>query len=615
MRKTRRRKYGLALFWLLLLGVAFFGGRWLVVFSDLVKKIPFPLQEDSLELATDLVRGTIFDRNYKELAVSLERVSVYVRTREITSPEDIASRLAVILDRDQEALLDIINNGGLRNWLARNITQEQEETIRNLHLRGVYLAKDYSRFYPQQESAAHIVGFAADGLGLGGAESYYDWLLSQFSVDKERPFDCDARQHLLLTLDMKLQQIVEDLVAQFCVQRPEAKIGFYVMDSVSGAIVGAAQHPSFNPNEYRLYDQDVLESLLVKPMVLPKLFRSFLRTASQLEGQFERQKKVLPWSLAFLPHNLGGELQLWQALGVGNEPSREFMIAPGTASLSETYPDASSFDGDFGTVPVMLSPLGLLNALGSLLNGGTVITAHVADAVIDPESGVAYPLQKNRAAREKKVVARQVSSELAHLARSYSVANNLGAVCWQDEAAISMKKGQQHYSTRNELLFGAFPVFGTELVMLLTLQSTVLPGAVVNESPAVKAQTLFLQALPRMVALQQVGKGLQTVAEPDQEQVRNFPRVGRDAGNRETPDEEMSERISPGFMPNIVGLSLRKGLRLLQERRCEVRVYGTGRIVAQEPAAGAMLGDDVKCILRLERDNGAENLFSEQVEH
>ncbi|PIE72076.1 MAG: hypothetical protein CSA20_09665, partial [Deltaproteobacteria bacterium] len=92
MRKTRKRKYELALFWLLLLGVAFFGGRWLVVFSDLVKKMPFSSQEDSLGLATDLVRGTIFDRNYKELAVSLERVSVYVRTREITSPEDIASR-------------------------------------------------------------------------------------------------------------------------------------------------------------------------------------------------------------------------------------------------------------------------------------------------------------------------------------------------------------------------------------------------------------------------------------------------------------------------------------------------------------------------------------------
>ena len=55
-------------------------------------------------------------------------------------------------------------------------------------------------------------------------------------------------------------------------------------------------------------------------------------------------------------------------------------------------------------------------------------------------------------------------------------------------------------------------------------------------------------------------------------------------------------------MPNLVGMSLRKSLRILQNSGIEVKVNGTGRVVSHDPPAGAPLASGTRVVLNLERD-------------
>jgi cell division protein FtsI/penicillin-binding protein 2 len=71
-------------------------------------------------------RGSLYDRNLKLLAVTMERVAVFVRTREVESISDTALSLASALALDRNTLIDQLESGVLRFWVAEYISEEQE---------------------------------------------------------------------------------------------------------------------------------------------------------------------------------------------------------------------------------------------------------------------------------------------------------------------------------------------------------------------------------------------------------------------------------------------------------------------------------------------------------
>ncbi len=132
-----------------------------------------------------LDRGTLYDRNLKQLAVTMERVSVFVRTREIESIADTTASLASILFIDRDKLKGQLESGVLRLWVAKDISQEQELAIKNLDLPGIHLQKEEKRYYPNGSQAAHLIGYVEDGIGLSGVEFYYDRLLATRKIKQQ----------------------------------------------------------------------------------------------------------------------------------------------------------------------------------------------------------------------------------------------------------------------------------------------------------------------------------------------------------------------------------------------------------------------------------------------
>src|SRR5271166_5904213 len=167
-------------------------------------------------------RGTIYDRNGAELAMSIDVDSVFAVPSEIPDQESTAQLLANVLNLDAQELLAHLRAQRNFAWVKRKIDADSSNRVRELNLRGIYFRKEPKRFYPKRELAAQAVGYVGvDDEGLGGLELVYDDDLRGIpgreiiSVDARRHWygrverQPDPGQNLVLTIDGTIQYIVE----------------------------------------------------------------------------------------------------------------------------------------------------------------------------------------------------------------------------------------------------------------------------------------------------------------------------------------------------------------------------------------------------------------------
>jgi len=174
-----------------------------------------------------------------------------------------------------------------------------------------------------------------------------------------------------LTIDLKIQGILEKLVGNIIARQPGVKAGAYLMDAGSGAMVASVQYPAYNPNNYREYPEAVLSNLFLEPMLLPVQIRRFLRDAALLNSQNEVTGAQLPWSLIPPDESLGSQVRLWDRIGL-NEPLPPEFIEDGKllSASSEMHEIVAKEEENFDTVPEFLTPLQLLTSVTCLLNSG-----------------------------------------------------------------------------------------------------------------------------------------------------------------------------------------------------------------------------------------------------
>ena len=211
------------------------------------------------------MRGRIIDRNGQPLAVSTPVSSVWAHPGELLQAADRIPLLAGVLDEDPEAIQRRLSQRADRQfvWIIRRINPELADRVRRLEIPGVFLQREYKRFYPTGEVSAQVVGMTnIDEVGQEGLELAYDsWLtgrtgmkrviqdrLGRVVEDIELVREARPGRELQLTLDRRLQYLAyRELVS--AVSEHEARSGSVViLDVTSGAILAMVNYPSFNPN-------------------------------------------------------------------------------------------------------------------------------------------------------------------------------------------------------------------------------------------------------------------------------------------------------------------------------------------------------------------------------
>lgn len=211
-----------------------------------------------------LQRGTIADASGSLLAVSIPMQSLFVVPPEVTEPVEVARQLAPILGTGAEALYRKVSEPVPFAWIKRHVHPMLAEMVMELDLDGVHAMPEYQRFYPLQNHASQLLGFAGlDSKGLEGLEYRYNEHLMDGSDRQETlaslisgsPVERLTGGDITLTLDSRLQHYVEAELAKG-VKAMKAKSGVAILMEVkTGRILALANQPDFDPNRFEKFDR------------------------------------------------------------------------------------------------------------------------------------------------------------------------------------------------------------------------------------------------------------------------------------------------------------------------------------------------------------------------
>ena len=211
-------------------------------------------------------RGMITDRNGEPLAISTPVDSVWVNPQELaTAPEQIP-HLAQVLKLDREELTQRITSNEDREFLyvARHLPPAEAEKVRALEIPGVYLKREYRRYYPSGEVTGQMLGFTnVDDAGQEGLELAFDhWLAGtdgskrviqdgfrRVVQDIDSIREVSPGHDLKLSIDLRIQYLAyRELKAAVRDQRAKAGT-MVVLDVRTGEILAMVNQPGFNPND------------------------------------------------------------------------------------------------------------------------------------------------------------------------------------------------------------------------------------------------------------------------------------------------------------------------------------------------------------------------------
>jgi len=161
----------------------------------------------------------------------------------------------------------------------------QIKGIKDLKIRGVYGNRVYRRFYPQDSLAAHVIGYVnQEEEPAAGVEHYMDFFLRGRNGWRESERD-GRRQELaqfrtrevpsvdgydvVLSLDTYVQHIVENELHIIADEFSPAKATIIVSDAHTGFLLGLANYPTFNLNEYNKAPLNSLRNFAVADVFEP----------------------------------------------------------------------------------------------------------------------------------------------------------------------------------------------------------------------------------------------------------------------------------------------------------------------------------------------------------
>lgn len=246
-------------------------------------------------------RGTIFDRDGRELAVSVESVSVYANPLEMPDPARVASLLSPLVGRDMSDLLADFTDGSAFVYVVRRIDPAEAQPIRDADLPGVYFLNEPKRVYPTGDLTAHVIGFVRedDNVGLEGLELQYDGALAgrpgELLVERDpagrvipqgeyQVVPAEPGSDLVLTIKTEIQYAAEAALAD-ALDRTGARSGsVVVLDPETGEVLAMVTLPSFDPNDRSPEDEDSVRNRAVTDVFEPGSTQKLVTISAALEA-------------------------------------------------------------------------------------------------------------------------------------------------------------------------------------------------------------------------------------------------------------------------------------------------------------------------------------------
>lgn len=300
-----RRRLALLLVGMALAGCAMlaFAVRWQVVDTEYLQSEGEARYLRQVEIPT--MRGRIVDRNGQPLAVSTPVDSVWAHPGELLQAADRIPLLAGVLGQDAWAIQRRLSQRADREfvWIVRQIGPELAERVRELRIPGVFLQREFRRFYPTAEVSAQVIGMTnIDEVGQEGLELSYDsWLTGRAGLKTviqdrlgrtvesvELVREAEPGRDLQLTLDRRLQFLAYRGLVETVAEHQARSGSVVVLDTASGGILAMASVPSFNPNSRERNNPEGMRNRAVTDVLEPGSVVKPFVVAAALEAGLAR---------------------------------------------------------------------------------------------------------------------------------------------------------------------------------------------------------------------------------------------------------------------------------------------------------------------------------------
>lgn len=502
-------------------------------------------------------RGIIYDRNHDAIVENEVAPSVIVIPKQVTDVDRTSEVLAEVLEVSVEEAKRHVTHGVSIERIqpeGRKLSLEQVQAIQEANLDGVYLVNDVKRSYPYGNLLAQTIGFTGiDNQGITGLEYVYnDYLMGENGVWK---YFSDAKGNSLpqfsddyapasrgldieLTIDLHLQEILErefdNAVAKY---DPDQMIGI-IMDPNTGEILAMASRPTYDPENYQDYDQEIFNrNLPIWSTYEPgSTFKIVTFSAALEEGVMKLEDRFFDPGYAIVD---GVRIRDWKAGGHGDQSMLEVIMNscnPGFIELGQRLGKEKLFEyiraygfnektgvdmlgesqgiifnpDNIGNVELATSsfgqgnsvtPIQLVTAVSAAVNGGNLMQPYIVKRMLHPYTNEV--LYEREPSIKRRVISEE-TSETMRYALEMVGAQGSGKGAYIDGYRVGGKTGTAQKAKDGAYISGEYilsfvgiaPMDNPQLVVYVAIdnpKNTVQYGGVVA---APIARSILEEALP-----------------------------------------------------------------------------------------------------------------------
>ena len=398
-------------------------------------------RQKQVVLAAD--RGTIFDRNGREIAVTIDAVTVFANPRLIEDVNVTAQLVSTSLGLDFAETVERLQRDSSFAFLDRQREETEVETLRNMELPGIFFESEPKRVYPAGSMAAQVIGFVdIDGVGIEGLEAFYDEALagtpgsiSNEQDPKGRPIPqgtyeiipATSGTDLITTIDTTIQFIAEQACMETIERTSATACSMVVLDPTTGEVLAMVVVPTFDPGNRTTEDVEAFQNQTVRYVFEPGSTQKLVTVAAAIEEntvtldtsfnvpysidvydqnftEYGNQRDDLTLSVKDIVTSSSnvGTILIQQELG--DDLLREYLDRFGYGQLTgiDFYAEATgtvNLDPSCGSCgasaaigySVTATPLQMASVYGTVANDGQWIQPHLVTEVVDGD-GILVPI-------------------------------------------------------------------------------------------------------------------------------------------------------------------------------------------------------------------------------
>ncbi|HEY2331920.1 MAG TPA: penicillin-binding protein 2 [Acidimicrobiales bacterium] len=443
-------------------------------------------------------RGSIFDRNGQELAMSVRQHTVWVDPRQVADLTAAAAALAPVLGKSPDALRPLLAHSGAFEYLARQVGDDVATAVTALGIKGVYVIDESKRFDPAGSLAGSVLGATdIDNLGVSGIEKQYEASLVGIpgSLSLEQGADGQTiagganhlvpskrGQDVVLTIDRPLQFEVEQALADQMQATHAQGATAVVMDPSTGEILAMAnmgRDAAGNPVASS-------ENKAVTAVFEPGSVNKVITIAAALEKGTAKPDTVLtvpgsiqvgtksfsdadphgtePFSVTDILTKSSNIGTIMLAQRLGRQTISDYLTRFGLGQPSGLdFPQETSgimrshWDGsDMGSIPigqgVAVNALQMLQVYNTIANGGVWVEPSLVKSTIGADGKV----KPAPAPQTRRVISKETAAELTAMLGNV-VKNGTGVNAQIQGYDVAGKTGT---ARKNDLANGGYEIGG-----------------------------------------------------------------------------------------------------------------------------------------------------------